>query len=54
LNLLFLGDQASHRPATRFEILKPVMAEKGIDLTYTEDVSKLNPKTLNQQDGMTH
>jgi uncharacterized protein len=52
LKLLFLGDQASHRPAIRFEILKPVMAEKGIDLTYTEDVSNLNAKTLNQYDGL--
>jgi putative membrane-bound dehydrogenase-like protein len=52
LKLLFLGDQKNHQPATRFEILQPVMAEKGIELTYTEDVASLNRKTLSQYDGL--
>ncbi|MDZ4851085.1 MAG: PVC-type heme-binding CxxCH protein [Pirellulaceae bacterium] len=52
LRILFLGDQKSHKPATRFEILKPVMSAKGIALTYTEDVTSLNLETLNQYDGL--
>ncbi len=52
LKLLFLGDQKSHQPATRFEILKPVLAQKGIALTYTEKVEDLNLATLNQYDGL--
>lgn len=52
LNLLFLGDQGSHQPATRFAILKPVMAQRGIALTYTERVEDLNLAKLNQYDGL--
>ena len=52
LKLLFLGDRMGHQPATRFKILAPVMAEKGIDLEYTDDVSRLNLETLNQYDGL--
>ncbi len=52
LKLLFLGDQNSHRPATRFAILKPVMDAQGIDMTYTEEVAMLNAATLNQYDGL--
>lgn len=50
--LLFLGDQNSHKPALRFEIIQPVMAERGIELTYTEDVNRLNARSLNQFDGL--
>ena len=52
LKLLFLGDQKNHKPATRFQILQPVMEAKGVELTYTEDVSRLNLDTLNQYDGL--
>ena len=52
LTLLFLGDQKNHKPAIRFKILKPVMARKGIELTYTEDVASLNSETLNHYDGL--
>lgn len=52
LNLLFLGDQKGHQPATRFEMLGPVLAERGIELTYTENVEDLNLETLNQYDGL--
>jgi len=52
LRLLFLGDQKSHRPSTRFEILSPVMAQEGIELVYTENVTDLNAKTLSNFDGL--
>lgn len=52
LKLLFLGDQNGHKPASRFQILGPVLAEQGIELTYTENVGDLNQKTLNQYDGL--
>ncbi|MGB7345264.1 MAG: PVC-type heme-binding CxxCH protein [Pirellulaceae bacterium] len=52
LKLLFLGDQKSHQPAIRFKIIQPVLADKGIDLTYTEDVTQLNGETLAKYDGL--
>src|SRR5688572_8599449 len=35
LKVLFLGDNAGHRPADRFKQLQPVFAARGIDMTYT-------------------
>lgn len=43
---LFLGDTGHHRPADRFKQLQPVMAQKGIELDYTEDAADLNPSRL--------
>lgn len=52
LKLLFLGDQKGHQPRIRYQILGPVLAEKGIQLTYTENVGDLNTTTLNKYDGL--
>ncbi len=52
LNLLFLGDNAGHRPAERFRQLAPLLKKRGIDLTYTDKLSDLNPTTLGQYDGL--
>ena len=52
LKILFLGDNAGHRPAERFRQLQPVMAARGIDLTYTDKADTLNPKTLAGYDGL--
>jgi putative membrane-bound dehydrogenase-like protein len=52
LQLLFLGDQEHHRPAERFRQLQPVLAKRGIDLTYTDQVESLNPNKLAGYDGL--
>jgi putative membrane-bound dehydrogenase-like protein len=52
LKLLFLGDNGHHRPAERFRQLAPVLAGRGIDLTYTDKVDALNAKTLAGYDGL--
>ncbi len=52
LNILFLGDGGHHLPAARFRQLQPVLAERGITLTYTENLADLNPETLNKHDGL--
>ena len=52
IQILFLGDQGHHVPIERFRQLQPVMAKRGIDLTYTEDVNFLNPKLLAKYDGL--
>src|SRR5437764_84644 len=52
LKILFLGDNAHHRPAERFRQLQPVLAKRGIDLTYTEKVEALDPEILAPYDGL--
>ena len=48
LRVLFLGDQGHHRPADRFAQLQPVLADRGIELVYTERLEDLNPQTLSK------
>ncbi|VTT97291.1 secreted glycosyl hydrolase : Putative membrane-bound dehydrogenase OS=Singulisphaera acidiphila (strain ATCC BAA-1392 / DSM 18658 / VKM B-2454 / MOB10) GN=Sinac_2812 PE=4 SV=1: ThuA: Cytochrom_C [Gemmataceae bacterium] len=52
LNVLFLGDAAGHKPAERFKILQPVLAKRGIALTYTDKLDDLNAKTLAGYDAL--
>lgn len=52
LKVLFLGDSAGHRPAERFKQLQPVLAKRGIELTYTDKLEDLNAKTLNGYDAI--
>jgi putative membrane-bound dehydrogenase-like protein len=52
IRVLFLGDNGHHRPAERFRQLQPVLAKRGIDLTYTDRVDALNPKVLASYDGL--
>jgi putative membrane-bound dehydrogenase-like protein len=52
LTVLFLGDQGHHRPADRAAQITPVLATRGIDVTYTEKPSDLNPETLAKFDAL--
>ncbi|HWB11756.1 MAG TPA: PVC-type heme-binding CxxCH protein [Pirellulales bacterium] len=52
IGVLFLGDQGHHRPADRFRQIRPVLARRGIDVTYTENVGDLNPRTLAKYDAV--
>ena len=52
LRVLFLGDRGHHRPAERAKQLMPVMRERGINVTYTENVEALNAKTLASFDAL--
>lgn len=52
LKLLFLGDNGHHQPAVRFKQLQPIMAQRGIDLTYSDVADDLNPQTLAAYDGL--
>jgi putative membrane-bound dehydrogenase-like protein len=52
VRILFLGDNGHHRPAQRFRQLQPVLAKRGIDLTYVDRVEALNSKTLAIYDGL--
>jgi putative membrane-bound dehydrogenase-like protein len=52
LKVLFLGDEGHHRPVLRFRQIQPVLARRGIVLTYTDSANALNPKTLSGYDGL--
>jgi putative membrane-bound dehydrogenase-like protein len=52
LSVLFLGDRGHHRPADRYAQVAPVLAGRGIEVTYTETVSDLNPETLRNYDAL--
>jgi hypothetical protein len=52
IRVLFLGDDGPHRPAERFAQLEPVLAGRGIELTYTDRVADLNPETLAGYDAL--
>ncbi len=52
IKILFLGDNGAHRPADRFAQLQPVLAKRGIDLTYTAQAESLSPQTLTNYDGL--
>jgi putative membrane-bound dehydrogenase-like protein len=52
LKVLFLGDQGHHRPAERAAQLAPVMASRGIEITYTEEMGSLAPANLAKYDAL--
>lgn len=52
LSVLFLGDQGHHRPADRAQQIIPVLADRGIKVTYTENPGDLNPTTLAKHDAL--
>ena len=52
LTVLFLGDPGHHKPAERFAQLKPVLATRGIDLVYTENLADLDPTVLGAHDAL--
>ncbi len=52
LSVLFLGDRGHHLPADRAAQLTPVMAARGIRITYTEELADLNPDNLARYDAL--
>ena len=52
LNVLFLGDNGHHRPRERFGQLQPILANNGVQLTYTENVRDLNLPKLRTFDAL--
>jgi putative membrane-bound dehydrogenase-like protein len=52
IRLLFLGDKGHHQPAARFRQLQPALAQRGIELKYTENAGDLNSETLAAFDGL--
>jgi type 1 glutamine amidotransferase len=48
LSVLFLGDEAGHRPYERAKTILPVLAANGIDMFYTDRAEDLNPAELSK------
>ena len=52
LNILFLGDNGHHRPRDRFDQLAPVMQQRDVRLSYTDDMDDLNLPNLRKFDAL--
>lgn len=52
LKVLFLGDTGHHHPSERFAQLQPVLAPRGIELVYAENLSDLDPAVLTAYDAL--
>jgi len=52
LKVLFLGDERHHRPADRAAQLTPVMAGRGIEIAYKDNLAELNPENLAHYDAL--
>ena len=52
VKVLFLGDHGHHDPLLRLRQIYSPMAFRGIDFTYTDRMSDLNPETLNRYDAL--
>lgn len=52
LSILFLGDRGRHQSFLRAQEFIPVMALRGIGITYTENLGDLNAVTLAKYDGL--
>ena len=52
IRILFLGDNGHHRPADRFKQLQPVLARRGIELTYSDKPADLASENLAKYDGL--
>src|SRR5882762_3130245 len=46
LRVLFLGDNGHHRPEDRFKQLEPILAERGIKISYTASLDDLSSSKL--------
>ncbi len=52
IEVLFLGDNGHHKPVERVPQLMAALGAKGINLTYTDKLSDLNPETLGHYDAL--
>ncbi|WP_455432033.1 PVC-type heme-binding CxxCH protein [Tellurirhabdus bombi] len=52
VEILFLGDRGHHRPIERVPSLMAALGDKGINLTYTENLNDINAENLARYDGL--
>ena len=52
ISVLFYGDGGHHNPRDRFEQIRPVLAGRGIEVSYTENLRDFNAATLAKYDAL--
>ncbi len=52
LEVLFLGDNGHHKPIERVPSLMAALGKKGINFTYTDQLSDINSKNLSKYDAL--
>lgn len=52
VKVLFLGDKGHHNPLDRFRQVVSEMMGRGVDLTYTDELSQINPANLKRFDAL--
>ncbi|MDX2069011.1 MAG: ThuA domain-containing protein [Haliscomenobacter sp.] len=52
LEVLFLGDNGHHRPIERVPSIMAALGDKGVNFTYTDQLSDLNLANLNKYDAL--
>src|SRR5439155_1528417 len=52
IKILFLGDNGHHEPKLRYRQFLPSWTARGIEVTYTDKVTALNPQLLANYDGL--
>ena len=52
LQVLFLGDEGHHRPAERFAQVQGVLADRGIEMVYTDSLDDLTTESLAHYDAL--
>ena len=53
IEILFLGHDAKHHPSAEYmPMLAAALSKDGINFTYTNKLSDLNPETLSWYDGL--
>lgn len=52
IQVLFLGDTGHHRPDDRAAQITPIMAGRGIEIAYSDNIASLNSSTLARYDAL--
>lgn len=52
LKVLFLGDEGHHRPAERFAQVQGLLADRGVEMVYTDDLGDLSAEKLAGYDAL--
>lgn len=52
LRLLFLGDNGHHRPYDRYQLIRPILARRRVELIYSDHIEDLHVDILRNFDGL--
>lgn len=52
LKVLFLGDEGHHRPAERFSQVQGMLADRGVEMVYTDQIDDISAENLASYDAL--